>query len=521
MKGNFPDTLQSQWEKVYLFVKNTGKSQSESARIAWNTLKGYGWHKNSKTGDWVNRSDFIPEFSLHVSKASSNHGVMRWSAVNSDTEWDLYNERMSLDLYKKMLGYIKEEVPPPAIFKDYVCSEYWCGGMPYLSLSHYPDLNGKAVPGEPLELFVDGKQLKASGILFDSDLGKAVFRSLKADENKPLDSDRIRISIAFIDLAHKHTEDGKVFERKSLTSVCPECVAGIGDKIYMDGYLVHLALTRVPVNPRTIMTVERSMAKKTRKEDAESIVEDKNLIDDIDKTAKLEHKSEVLVEMANTEPEDEPEETEPVIEDSKAKKEDESPEEDSAEDEEEMPMDKKKKVKKSLTEEDIVKIVEASLSKALQAPAVVKAVESNVPAQEPIESKSALDTSVDALYNAVNNALVMDANEASKLQSINPALAEVGEAITALVKNSLTSPSPAPVSNETGFLQEQIASLQASIESLKSEIQTKSATTEQKVSNRIPVPRSISPTLTAKSEAKDENPNSVRNISRRSVGIRQ
>ena len=37
---------------------------------------------------------------------------------------------------------------------------------------------------------------------------------------------------------------------------------GFGQKTYLDGYLVHLALTRVPVNTRTIMEVEK-MAKKS------------------------------------------------------------------------------------------------------------------------------------------------------------------------------------------------------------------------------------------------------------------
>ena len=160
--------------------------------------------------------------------------------------------------------------------------------MPYLSLSHYPDLNGKAVPGEPLELFIDGKQLKARGILFDSPLGTAVWKALKKDEIKTkssVDDDKIRISIAFLDLAHKHGDMGDIFKRNSLTDICQDCKKGVGNKIYLDGYLVHLALTRVPVNPRTIIKSEDAMTKKakiqTRKEDALSIVEDSELVEEI------------------------------------------------------------------------------------------------------------------------------------------------------------------------------------------------------------------------------------------------
>lgn len=124
--------------------------------------------------------------------------------------------------------------------------------------------------------------------MYDTPLGKAAWNGIKKDENLPKDEDKIRISIAFLDLAHKHGEDGKVFERKSITSVCPDCAKGKGEKIYVDGYLVHLALTRKPVNPRTAME-EDIMAKKsqitTRKEDAVSIVGDVELVDAIEKSA--------------------------------------------------------------------------------------------------------------------------------------------------------------------------------------------------------------------------------------------
>ncbi|MDU9711639.1 hypothetical protein RGC52_08025, partial [Helicobacter pylori] len=84
--------------------------------------------------------------------------------------------------------------------------------------------------------------------------------------------------------AHKHGDNGAVFVRESLKSVCPECQKGAGNKIYVDGYLVHLALTRKPVNPRTIIQAEdNAMAKKsivTRKDDALSIVQDESLVEE-------------------------------------------------------------------------------------------------------------------------------------------------------------------------------------------------------------------------------------------------
>jgi chromosome segregation ATPase len=50
------------------------------------------------------------------------------------------------------------------------------------------------------------------------------------------------------------------------------CQEGIGNKVYTKGQLVHLALTRVPVNPRTDMEVAKAMTIETKKQDAESII---------------------------------------------------------------------------------------------------------------------------------------------------------------------------------------------------------------------------------------------------------
>lgn len=246
----------------------------------------------------------LQEFSLFISKSSFSDGVMKWSAINSDTDWDLYGERMSIELYRSMISKIRANEPPPEPFKEYVTSDYWQGGMPYLSIAHYPDGNGKAVPGDVREIFIDGKQLKAKGTLFNSPLGQAVWKSLKEDElnyKNFVDKDRIRISIAFLDLAHKHGENGEIFERKSISDVCPECKSGKGQKIYVDGYLVHLALTRVPVNPRTLMEAEDVMARKskieTREDDAVSIVGDEKLVEEIKSAVGLEERS-ILVEMS-------------------------------------------------------------------------------------------------------------------------------------------------------------------------------------------------------------------------------
>lgn len=452
----------------------------------------------------------IQEFtSMYISKSTMQDGLMKWSAVNSDTESDLYGERMTLELYQKMLSYIKDSVPPPADFKDMVCSEYWCGGMPYLSLAHYSDLNGKAVPGQPLELFIDGEQLKAKGILFNTKLGRAVWNSLKQDEmNKKsgADDERIRISIAFLDLAHKHGDDGKVFQRKSIHDRCPECAKKIGNKIYVDGYLVHLALTRVPVNPRTIMEPEDAMTKKsqikTKKEDAVSVVGDAELVEEVTKSA-LEVKSDVLIEMSEAD--------EPVVEEAKSKEPEMKDEE-----EDDMEEDKPKKGKKecSLTEGD-VEVIRNLIAEALPKAGVVEA-----PA--PVTEKSALDIATDELYNSIDGAIKMQSvTIEERLESINPALGNLGNAITSLVRESVGVKAPAPISNDQTLVLEAITSLTNTVKELASKVAVveEKSRVEAPVQPKIPAPRSIQQPVVTQSQVAPAKPGSVSAIVRRSVGL--
>jgi hypothetical protein len=205
---------------------------------------------------------------------------MAWRSVNSDIEEDFFGEKMSLELFNDFNKHIEKNEPVPVPFKDAICEDGWCGGMPYVSIAHYKSGAGKVnVPGEVKSVYVDGKALKSTGTLYDTPLGKAVFKSLKKDlvekSGKP-----VRISIGFLDLEHSHGEKF-TFTRKALDDKCPLCKEGIGDKIYKKGYLVHLALTRVPANPRTEMELEqKSMT--TKIQDAESVIEDEEVVKTLD-----------------------------------------------------------------------------------------------------------------------------------------------------------------------------------------------------------------------------------------------
>lgn len=225
----------------------------------------------------------VVEMSLRITKASYNKSEdnpRRWMAIDSDTDDDLYQEKMSLELYQDFDRRIKNNEPVPEPFKSIICEDSWCGGMPYLSVAHYKaGGEAKNVPGDVEAVYIDGNRLKSKGTLHDNPLGRKVFDSLVEDlYKKKSDPDHlpVRISIGFLDLEHKHlAQNGGqefTFVRKNIGEICPLCSQGINGKIYTKGQLVHLAMTRVPVNPRTAMEVERSMEITTKKDDAKSII---------------------------------------------------------------------------------------------------------------------------------------------------------------------------------------------------------------------------------------------------------
>lgn len=290
-----------------VYKKNADGSKGESMGCSESEAKAEA-HMRAL---YANTKDSVfAEFSLAIVKASYNtndpdpNKRMTFRMSSSDTGKDLADEAMSLELFNNFTRRIRDKDIPEA-FKSAICEDAWCGGMPYLSIAHYrAGADAKNVPGEIEEVFVDGDILKSKGHCFDNPMGHAVFNSLLEDSYKhksgEADHDPVRVSIGFLDLKHKHVPGGNaawsqevIFERKSLADLCPLCEQGIGGKIYLDGVLVHEAMTRVPMNPRTLMVAdleEKSMADeiKSKSDDARSIVgdladtlEEKSRVDDV------------------------------------------------------------------------------------------------------------------------------------------------------------------------------------------------------------------------------------------------
>jgi hypothetical protein len=488
--GNLPPKAAKLFDEVYKrYLSGECKSDKECAsKRAWGAIKNAGYFKG-KDGKWHKKSDVelsMAEMSLYISKASFDKKTqeMRWTAVASDTDRDDYDERMSVELYNDFIRRAVEGEEPP----EELCSDAWCGGMPYLSLSHYSDLNGEGIAGPTSQLYIDGKMLKGRGTFSETGLGRACFKSICEDlysEEKSNDQEKIRISIGFIDWAHYHG-DFK-FERKNLTDRCPMCALGVGDRMFAKGHLLHLALTRIPVNTRTdiLPLVEESMV--TQKEDAESIVGEElsDNLDKLDKEEQLVGKSEAVVERAD---DDEEVEVEKVEEESVESENLETPEEE-------------------VTELEVAD------------PQVEEVAPETEESPEEEKEPHVLNTVFESIRSQFDEVIEMDLTADEKLQLLQDPYAELGNVLRSGVDDTpeqeVAEQVAVPVDVVTkselaavlGPLTEQISLLVARMDGSQS---------GEVVRNATPQRRSI-PSLAVKNADVAEKPDSLSAIARRST----
>lgn len=450
---------------------------------------------------YANVHEGIAEFSMAIVKANMRNGEMNWRAVCSDIYEDVYEERMSKELFEDFIRHIENDDEIPEPFKSVIAEPDWDGGMPYISIAHYKSGAERVnVPGEPKNIFLDGDSvkcaLKAKGVLYDTPLGKAVFKSLQKDLVEKRE-DKIRISIGFLDLEHSHG-DKFTFTRKALGDKCPLCKEGVGDKIYKKGHLVHLALTRVPANPRTDMEVERSMT--TKREDAESIIEDEEVIKGLDLKSQTDEalviKAEEVVEEAKKEmPRDEEED----------------------DDKKKMPMHDE--MHKSAAENTHV-------SEPVNAVAT-QAVVAAVPAVEDSPLEKSLATLKDRVAVLKSQGLVGD----EALKEIQSQFDEVGNVIKA---EFTPKPSPEQVANQNleatlrsllsemlpAALAQSVAPIQAELSELRaSSLVSKAVPTKKE--EVVPQPRSLTASLVQRAaiENVQQKVSQFDLIARQSVGL--
>jgi cation transport regulator ChaB len=264
---SLPPEQQTKWRKVFnAAYEGTCKDSSDrdqcASKVAWSQISG------------KYKGDALVEFSMSITRVvHTKEDIFRWKSVVSDTFDDAFNDQMSLDLFRDFVQRIEINELAPENFR----STFWNGGMPYLSVSHYSDLEGKAVPGTVEAVFIDGVQLHARGQFSKTELGMACYNAIFKDlYTEPRIENPVRVSIAFLDFGHVHRSNNYTFIRENVSDICPECVEEMNNgeypgKVYLKGQLIHFALTRVPANDRTSMEVDRAMAT-TRKQDAASII---------------------------------------------------------------------------------------------------------------------------------------------------------------------------------------------------------------------------------------------------------
>ena len=505
--GNLPPKAAELFDEVYnrYLSGECKKDKACASKRAWGAVKNAGYFKGTD-GKWHKKSDIemsMAELSFYISRASldKTEQKMRWFAVASDTDRDDYEERMSLGLYNDFILRAMENESPP----DELCTDAWCGGMPYLSLAHYSDLDGKGIVGPVNKLYIDGKKLKSQGIFEDTELGRACFKSVLNDlySEEKSEQEKIRISIGFIDWAHYH--GNFFFERKTITDRCPMCALGVGDKMFAKGHLLHLALTRLPVNPRTdiLPLVEESMT--TQKEDAESIAgkEKAEELDELEREkANLVGKSEAVVERAEEEAEEEVKEEE--VEGEKV----ETPEkeEDAELEEADSPAED---VEPEAEETEV-----QELSKQIE-----QIKELILPSSEP----HVLDTVFETLRSQYDEIMEMELTPDEKLQLLQEPFVEIGN----VLKSNISAVSEEEAQEDASEvvtkaelekyftpLTEKISLLVAQVEGMASAKDVRTATSQQRRSRSQAELDLLS--LKAKG-SKEEKPNSIDAIAQRSV----
>ena len=231
-----------------------------------------------------------------ITKASVlKDGTMRFHATCSDTEADSRGEKTTRGLFTDWMDRVEKSKTVPFLPSPRI---------PFLSVAHYSSMEGLGEAGIIEKGYIDGNQFKVSGLFYNDEnhpCGPALFSAVQEQQEMVQKGEAIdepiRISAAWWDLSHSHGDF--VFERTSLSDVCPMCEEGKPRK-FLQGQLDHMAATRVPINPRTSLELEQlSEAIRTRKEDASSMIGD-DLAELLDNAYRsTEGKSAVLVSMSD------------------------------------------------------------------------------------------------------------------------------------------------------------------------------------------------------------------------------
>jgi hypothetical protein len=139
-----------------------------------------------------------------------------------------------------------------------------------------------------------------------------------------------------------------------------------------------------------------------------------------------------------------------------------------------------------------------------------------------------LQSALDALLQNIDNSVVLDADVQGKLLSINPALQELGTSISEYVTaKSQVVEKPVPTENKNDNtllaelkslvqpLSDALASLQGEVGIMKSQLGAKNV----EAKSRIPAPKTFTPSIYKTQVVETPKPGSLRDIVNKSVGL--
>lgn len=183
-------------------------------------------------------------FPMRITKATIRDGGMYFQGVVSDDDWDYEDERLDISIFHDFQHRLDAERHKA----DYE--------PPFVGLSHYGRFRDRSGERGVIEdVWNHDGIFKADGWFNDDPLSKWCFEVVRDELERSGKGEKIdkpvRFSIAF--LPEETTEEG-------------------GRTVYLKGILDHVALTRVPVNPRTGFTQVTEKSMTTKREDALSIV---------------------------------------------------------------------------------------------------------------------------------------------------------------------------------------------------------------------------------------------------------
>lgn len=214
----------------------------------------------------------IQSMSFFITKATESDGVRRWTATPTKFAADKEKDEVTREFYEYAATMIEAGAhPTPAL----VVSHF---DDPRFSKAHEPT-PAEFAAGWTTELFIDGKQPKARGIFEDNELGDAVYEAVKADMDDDVPHDeRIRISMAW------RPVKGGLEEVEGITR-------------HTKGMVRHFAATRVPIIADTDILVEKAGVRKTKFQDASTIIgEDLAAeLDDFHNSIAFDEKADLVV----------------------------------------------------------------------------------------------------------------------------------------------------------------------------------------------------------------------------------